>query len=132
MSDPAVVEVEIEQTPAIIQVLVAGAQGPQGIPGDAKTVQSVAGGTYNVDADDDDIIFVSVVPATINLPPVADRDNTRPIIVVDGAVGSADDNITIAPDGSETIVGLTEWLINFDGGAVTLWPRPDDAGWFVQ
>lgn len=132
MSDPAVVEVEVEQTPAIVQVIVAGAQGPKGIAGDAKETTSVAGGIYNVDADDDDIIFVTALPATINLPPVAEREATRPIIIFDSALGASDDNITINPDGSETIVGLSSYLINFDGGAATLWPRADNAGWAVQ
>ncbi|MEM8575530.1 MAG: hypothetical protein AAGF48_12945 [Pseudomonadota bacterium] len=131
MSDPAVIEVEIEQTPAIVEVNVAGLQGPKGDAGDAKEFHSVAGGIYNVDAATDDIIFVTAVPATINLPAVASRADSRWIKIVDGTVGAGSNNITITPNGSETILGQSEWKINFDGGEITLWPRPDDAGWFI-
>ena len=104
--------------------------------GSARTVREVtSGASENVDADDDDIIFVNKTVAgviTINLPPAADRSSWRPIKVVDGKGDADTNNITVNPDGSETIaVHLTEYLINFAGGSVELWPRPDGTGWYI-
>lgn len=55
----------------------------------------------------------------------------RPFTVVDGKGDAATNNITITPDGSETIIGQASWVINLPYGSVTLNPRPDGNGWYI-
>lgn len=104
--------------------------------GAARNVREVtSGASENVDADDDDIIFVNKTVAgaiTINLPAAADRSEWRPIKVVDGKGDADSNNITVNPSGSEKIaVHLDEYVINFAGGSVEFWPRPDGSGWYI-
>lgn len=93
-----------------------------------------AAGTYTVDADNDDIIEINKTVAaanTVQLPLAAARTSGRAITVVDGKLDAATNNITLSPAGADTIVGLSGWTINFNGGAVSLLPRFDEDGWLI-
>ena len=130
---------EADFTVIPVVVGVQGPQGEQGVPGESGAAERIvrevtAAGDVTVDEEDDDIIFINktVGEATgVTLPASADRNPSRPIKIVDGKLDSSTNAITITPDGSETIVGLTEYVINFDGGSVELWPRPDETGWYI-
>jgi hypothetical protein len=93
-----------------------------------------AAGTYTVDADDDDIIEINKTvgqATTVQLPLAALRTPGRALTIVDGKLDANTNNITVSPAGSETIVGLANWVINFNGGAVSLLPRFDEDGWLI-
>lgn len=93
-----------------------------------------AAGTYSVIADADDIVEINKTVAaatTVQLPLASARTSGRAITIVDGKLDAATNNITVAPAGADTIVGLATWPINFNGGAVTLYPRFDADGWIV-
>lgn len=90
-----------------------------------------ATGTITVDADTDDHILCGTGACTVNLPASADRHEGRAIKVVDYGLDADTNTKTIEPDGVETIMGLDQYLINFRGGSVELWPRPDGTGWYV-
>lgn len=97
--------------------------------------QVTSGAQVTVDADTDDIIVIKKASGSateVLLPAAADRDPSRPIKIVDGKGDASTNNITINPDGSETIaVLLSEYVIDFAGGSVDIWPNPDQDGWFI-
>lgn len=93
--------------------------------------ERTATGTITVDADDDDHILCGAGVCTVNLPEAALRVPGRPIKVVDYALDADSNAKTIAPAVGDTILGLSSWVINFQGGSVALYPRPDGAGWYV-
>lgn len=81
--------------------------------------------------DDDDIIVIKALGASIHvmLPKAAAR--TRPITIKDGK-GDADiHNITVTPDGSETIDGASSRVLNSATQSLTVYPYPDGLGWFI-
>jgi hypothetical protein len=91
-----------------------------------------AAGAVTVDAVSDDTIFINKTvgaATTVNLPAAATRSGA--IKIVDGKLDAATNNITITPNGAETIMGLSTYVIRFNGGSVSLSPRPDGAGWYV-
>ena len=100
-----------------------------------RTIRVVtAAGAVTVDADTDDIVVIKKTVAaatTVNLPSAANRDDARPVKIVDGKLDAATNNITITPSGVETIVGLTTYVINFDAGSIELWPLPDGTAWYI-
>lgn len=106
--------------------------------GTSRTTREVnAAGSITADAEDDDIIFVNktVGAATaVTLPTAQDRidlASSRPITIIDGKLDADTNNITINPNGSETILGLSSWILNSIGAWVNLSPRPDGTGWFI-
>lgn len=97
--------------------------------------QVTSGAQVTVDVDTDDIIVIKKASGSateVLLPAAAGRDASRPVKIVDAKGDASTNNITINPDGSETIaVLLTEYKIDFDGGSVDLWPNPDGDGWYI-
>ena len=90
----------------------------------------VDAGAVTVLADDADIIYINkaVGAATsVNLPPSASR--VRPVRIVDRKYDALAHNITILPDGSETIMGGANYVIDSNGASITLTPLPDGTGW---
>lgn len=91
-----------------------------------------AAGSVTVDEDTDDHILLNKTigaATTVNLPAAATRTEGRHIKIVDIKGDAASNNITITPDGAETIVGLSTWVIANNYGSVTLWPM--SGGWYV-
>lgn len=112
----------------------AGARANLGISATRSVRVVTASGAVTVDADTDDIIVIKKTVAAstaVNLPSAANRDDSRPIKIVDGKLDAATNNITITPNGVETIVGLSTYVINFDAGSVELWPLPDGTAWYI-
>ena len=64
---------------------------------------------------------------TVNLPAAALR--TKEIKIADGKHDAATNNITIVPDGSESIYGASSYVIDGNGGSVVLTPLDDGSGW---
>jgi hypothetical protein len=130
------------KTAAIYQVTTSTPTGGVSIntvtssaSGTARAHRKVtAAGTYTVDASVDDIIEIDKTVAaanTVQLPLASARTAGRAITIVDGKLDANLNNITVAPAGTDTIVGLSQWVINFNGGAVTLYPNFDEDGWLV-
>ena len=89
-----------------------------------------ASGAVAVASDDSDIIVVKKTvgaATTVNLPAAADRAN--PVRIVDGKYDAATNNITIVPDGSETLMGGASYVIDSNGASITLTPLADGSGW---
>lgn len=111
-----------------------GATGPAGPAGSSPTVREVtAAGAITINATTDDIVLVNKTAGaatTVDLPASATRDAGRFIKIVD-LKGDADvNNITIDPNGAETILGLSTYVINFQRGSLTIWANPN-GGWYV-
>ena len=95
-----------------------------------------AAGTCTVNANTDDIVEISKdttggSATPVQLPLVSARTSGRSITVVDGLGDASTNNITVSPAGADTIVGLSSWVINFDGGAVSITPNFDEDKWLV-
>lgn len=89
-----------------------------------------AAGSVTIAADDSDIIVIAktVGAATaVALPSAADR--SKPVRIVDGKYDAATNNITISPDGSETIMGGASYVIDSNGASIILTPLADGSGW---
>lgn len=72
---------------------------------------------------------------TVNLLPAgswAGIDTMYDLTIKDVKGDAFTNNITIVPDGTETIDGLAQWLINMDLGAARLRPNADRTGWYVR
>ncbi|MBS4052591.1 MAG: hypothetical protein KGZ69_15525, partial [Methylomonas sp.] len=94
------------------------------------TVTAAGDITVNVDTDDLIVVNKSSGAATgVTLPSAVNR--LRPLTIKDGKGDADTNNITITPNGVETIDGQSTWLINFAYGAVTLDPKDDGTGWLV-
>jgi hypothetical protein len=91
-----------------------------------------AAGGVTVDAEDDDIVVIkkTVGEATAVTLPLS-LAALRPMTIKDGNGDSDTYNITITPNGAETIDGLSSVTLNFAYQAVTLYPYPDGSGWFL-
>lgn len=57
---------------------------------------------------------------TLTLPAAADK--TCPVLIADWKNDAGTNNITLTPDGSEKIQGLSSWTIGGDGGSVFIRP----------
>jgi hypothetical protein len=81
----------------------------------------------------DRILNCSVAGAlTVNLPAAASRLGL-PLTIKDVSGAAGANNITIAPNGAETIDGGANYIIGVNYGAVTLYPFNDGvgSGWFI-
>lgn len=88
-------------------------------------------GTITVDADDDDHILCGAGACTVNLPAASTREAGRPFKIIDYALDADSAAKTIVPNGVETILGLSSWVLDFRGASVELYPRPDGGGWYI-
>lgn len=61
-------------------------------------------------------------PITLNLPPAANK--TCPVLIADWKGDAGTNNITVVPNGSEKIQGLSQWVIAGDTGSIFLRPIP--------
>jgi len=66
---------------------------------------------------------------TVNLPTAASR-NGYPLIIKDNSGAAQTNNITINPNGSDTIEGLTSLTVNVAWGGFALYPVT--GGWVIQ
>lgn len=85
-------------------------------------------------ADDDDIIYVnksSGAATGVALPAVAARSSKKPLTIVDAKGDASSNNITLTPNGAETIVGLATWVIDADYGKITLRPFAAGSKWLI-
>lgn len=92
-------------------------------------------GPFTISADESLFVMNKGSPSAsaIALPAVALREG-RPLVIKDWR-GNAGD-ITITPNGSETIEGLSSWLLSSGGspgtgGSIKLLPSTDLSGWLV-
>lgn len=87
-------------------------------------------GDVTVTADDGQILINKTVPAatTVHLPAA---DGASPITIKDIAGNAETYNITIDPDGSETVDGQSTFVIASNYQAATFRPLPDGSGWYI-
>jgi hypothetical protein len=86
------------------------------------------------DATTDDILFINktVGAATVvNLPVASTRGQGRMVTIIDAKWDADVNNITITPNGAETILGLATWVIGSIGGYVNLIPHPSNGKWVL-
>jgi|GEM_PF-5192187 len=89
-----------------------------------------AAGAVTATIDDVDIIVIKKTvgeATTVNLPSAATA--TKAVRIVDGKYDAATNNITIVPDGVETIMGGASYIIDSNGGSIKLTPLADGTGW---
>lgn len=77
-----------------------------------------------------DILVNCVSAVTVNLPAAASRGN-QPLRIIDISGNASTNNITIVPNGSEHISGLTSIVIATNWGAYKLAPLPS-GGYYLQ
>lgn len=81
---------------------------------------------------DGDILVNLTVPAAVIVDLVASSTATQALCIKDYAGNASTNNITITPNGSEKIDGLTGSIkIASDGGSVTLYPI-SGTGWYSR
>ena len=91
-----------------------------------------AAGDHTVDTDDYYLVFNKTSGAATEVTLPASADRVGPITIKDGKGDANSNNITVTPDGSETIDGLSSWVLSFAYSGVTLIPRPDGNGWWTR
>lgn len=89
-----------------------------------------AAGAIDVTSQDVIIGVRKDTPAAtiVNLLPAA---NASPLTVKDLAGNAAANNITLTPNGSETIDGQASFVIDSNFAALTVRPLPDGSGYFI-
>lgn len=90
-----------------------------------------AAGDVTASAGVDDYFIEKAVGEATNfyLPSAASR--TTPIRIIDAKGDANANNITIIPEAGETIFAIEDYqyIIDGNGGQVTMTPRPDGTGW---
>lgn len=89
-------------------------------------------GDYTVGASDYYLVFDKTSDQTTEVTLPASVERVGPITIKDGKGDAPSYNITITPDGSETIDGMSAWVLSFAYSGVTLVPRPDGNGWWTR
>lgn len=104
------------------------AQGAQVV-----TAVTPGAGNYNVTATDYAILKTGITGGgdTINLEAAATAGGGRVLVIKDATGTAGTNNITIEPDGSETIDGASNFVMNTNYGAVTL-ACDGSSGWYVM
>ena len=108
--------------------------GEQGPPGPATTTTRVVTTTSVTMTDSDEVVVINRTASgaiTVSLPSVSTAAALiKEIYRFDGNTG----DITVTPDGAETIMGLSSWVISCDilGGSLRLFPVPGVSGWIVR
>ena len=94
------------------------------------TITIVEAATYTVEGTDDilHVRFTSTGTVTITLPTVQAVDS-RVIVIKDADGNAATNNITIETEGSETIDGATNFVMNVDSMSIDLYLI--ESNWFV-
>lgn len=93
-------------------------------------VVTAAGAVTVTNADDIVLINKTVgAPTTVNLAAAATF--TRPIKIVDLKGDAGTNPITIDPNGAETIVGLSTWVIGNNQGSIEITANPTGTGWYI-
>jgi hypothetical protein len=87
-------------------------------------------GTYPVAVTDNIILINKTVPAanSVQLPAASSRGGF-PITIKDLKGDAATNNITVLPNGAETIDGLLSVVINSNYGSYKFYPAQN--GWFI-
>ncbi len=98
-----------------------------------ERIVTVAGPVV-VAADDVDIIIIQKTigePTIVNLPAASLR--TKPIQIVDGTgdAGNGTNTITLVPHTGDSVMATVnyQYVIDSNGGGITLRPRTDGTGW---
>ena len=94
------------------------------------TITIVEAATYTVEGTDDilHVRFTNTAAVTITLPTVQATDS-RVIVIKDADGNAATNNITIETEGSETIDGATNFVMNVDSMSIDIYLI--DSNWFV-
>lgn len=110
---------------------LTGAQQVESHYNGLSLAEKTSAGAYSMLSADDHILVNKTVgeATTVNLVTASGRK--RPVKIVDLKGDAATNNITIDGATTETIVGLTTYLIRNNYGSVTLWPKPDGSGWYI-
>jgi hypothetical protein len=91
------------------------------------------GGTFNLIAGNYGDIFVTSTSAVTIQLPLSSFRNGVPVTVI--AAQSTVPNITVLPNGTDTILGLASITITTPWAAFNLWPLPayfNPGGWFQK
>jgi len=102
-----------------------------GITADPTVRVVTAAGDITVVASDDIVLVNKSIGASTAVILPASADRRRALKIADLKGDATSNNITVTPDGSETISGNTSYVINVNNGSVEIFPRPDGLGWFI-
>jgi hypothetical protein len=98
-----------------------------------RTVRNVTA-TPDTVSESDDILNVTLsltTPVTMNLPVISGLSGLSIINIVDAGGNSALNNITITPNGSDTIIGEASLVINSDYETSTIYSESGLSNWFI-
>ncbi|WP_025036141.1 hypothetical protein [Bradyrhizobium sp. DOA9] len=90
-----------------------------------------AAGSVTVTNDDADVILINKTVGAATAVSLPDPSTTtKPVRIVDRKYDAATNNITITSAGtSKTIMGGASYVIDSNGGSITLTPLSDGTGW---
>ncbi|WP_061026279.1 hypothetical protein [Bradyrhizobium sp. CCH5-F6] len=107
------------------------AQGSDIIVSGRSEREVTAAGDVTVTNDDADVILINKTVGAATAVSIPDpATTTTPVRIVDRKYDAATNNITITSAGtSKTIMGGTSYVIDSNGGSITLTPLSDGTGW---